>query len=284
MGPAAWRTAVATLALMGVLAPSAASGLRHAPLRAHAAVAIMHCGNNGCTETSTLTMAANGGLGETMTDDIPANATQASVTIAPICQGAEDRRTVRAAACADGSFTDLLDTFVSDQPKLAHLTPGKPATRLIGCAFLASTIKGVAVLIVRHAVKEQADGFAAAVFLTCVGLLAEEAGSTTQPSADLAPAASIAAQRCGRLVQTIRARFTKMGGKVVAQTVSSPMTSKGRMPVSISCKHAGAGLVITLKATRRGQTLPKVIGPTVGIGYVNPGPLPASVKTTFKVN
>jgi hypothetical protein len=207
------------------------------------------------------------------------------VTVGPICKATADRRTVRAAACDDGSFTQMLDALVNDQPQFAHLTPGKPATRLIGCAFLASTVKGVATLILgRHPVEEQADGFTAAVFLTCVGLLAEEAGSTTQPSADVAPAASIAAQRCGRLVQTIRARFTKTGGKVVAQQITSPVTSTRRMPVSISCKHAGAGLVITLKPTKRGQTLPKVIGPVVAMGYVNPGPLPASVKTTFKVN
>jgi hypothetical protein len=134
------------------------------------------------------------------------------------------------------------------------------------------------------ATKESADTATAAVFLTCLGLLAQEAGSTTQPSTDLPPGASIAAQRCGRLAQTVRVRLTKSGGKVVAQTVSSPMTSKGRTPVSISCKHAGAGLVITLKPTKRGQTLPKVIGPVVGIGYANPGPMPASVKTTFRVN
>jgi hypothetical protein len=109
MGPAAWRTAVATLVLMGAFAPSAASGLRHArgraaqlAPRAHAAVAIMHCGNNGCTETSQLTVAANGGLGETMTDDIPANATEASVTIAPVCKAAGDRRTARAAPALTG--------------------------------------------------------------------------------------------------------------------------------------------------------------------------------------
>jgi hypothetical protein len=291
MGPAAWRTAVATLVLMGVLASSAASGLRHAPPRAHAAVAIMHCGNNGCTETSTLTMAANGGLGATMTDNIPANATQASVTIAPICKRAADRPaaraaaargTARAATCNDGSFTQLIDGLVDEEPLLAHLTPGKPETRLMGCVFIAAFLGKFNRAL--GGLQEGADSITAAVFLTCLGILAQEAGSTAHPGADTTPAASIAAQRCARLAQTVRVRFTKAGGKVQSQTVSSPQTSTGRTPVSISCKRAGAGLVITVKPTRRGQKLPKVIGPTVGIGYVNPGPLPAAVKTTFKVN
>jgi hypothetical protein len=80
-------------------------------------------------------------LGETMTDDIPANATEASVTIAPVCKAAGDRRTARAATCADGSFTQLLDGLVDEQPELARLTPGKPETRLMGCVVLASMLQ-----------------------------------------------------------------------------------------------------------------------------------------------
>ncbi|HWE32948.1 MAG TPA: hypothetical protein VG410_05640 [Solirubrobacteraceae bacterium] len=291
MGSTARRTAVGIIAV--AVTAGFASSAEGGPARArtavaarpiaHVAFAIRHCGLNGCTETSQLTMAANGGLGETMTDQIPANATEASVTIAPICKVAADRRGARAAACNDGSFTEMLDTFVGDLPQLARLTPGKPETRLMGCVFLAFSAK-VQLGELVPALKEQANSVATAVLLTCVEILAAEAGPTTHPKTDLAAVASVAAQRCGRLVQTVRARFTKSGSKVVAQPVGSPTTSSHRMPVSVSCKRAGGGMVITLKATRRGQKLPKVIGPTVGIGYVNPGPLPASVKTTFKVN
>ena len=117
--------------------------------------------------------------------------------MAPICHAARDGRRARAASCGT-EFTDMIDSFVGDLPQLKRLTPGKPATRLIGCAYVASALKVIGSLIVGRPAELRAANVATAVFLTCLQILAEEAGSTTTPNADLAPKATTASQRCAR--------------------------------------------------------------------------------------
>jgi hypothetical protein len=287
MRPATRRTAagLASLLAMAAFASTAQSG----PVRASkgvasprgrtvAAVAIRHCGLNGCTESNTLGIAA-GGLGVSMTDDIPANATEASVSMAPKCGTAADRRVARVAAC-EQSFADMIDTFIGGVPKLTGLHSGTKAKRLVACIYLAGLAR-LAVLGDRtfDVVERAATAFDLILVMCVQALYADSALARDLPSADSARTSA-----CGRIVKTLKLQFTKTGGEIAAKAVSATRTSKSRLPVSISCKHSGAGLLFTLKPSRRGQTLPQVIGPTVGIGYVNRGTAHTTVQTTFKVN
>jgi hypothetical protein len=216
----------------------------------------------GGTETSKVTVGP-GGEGETMTDTLPANATQGSINLQP--EAGDDQK----------EFDGLVSTLVSDGRVPGKLT--QRSKRILTCVYV-SYAAFVHDYPVENAVATGSI-YQALVLDACLQLALSF--PNTPAAAD---AARSAAGPCARFsaAVTMQVTRTRSGYRGVINTKARPPS--GRQAANISCRRSGNGLLISVKPRVRGQTLRKAIGPNLGVAFVNPTKSPVGVRTTFTAN
>jgi hypothetical protein len=228
-------------------------------------VAVTACAGDGCTETSNLTVPA-GGQGETMTDQIPAGATQGSINLQP-----EDNDPT-----GQKAFDGVVDTLLTDNPGLIPAKLNQRSKRILTCVYLSYL----------PFTGEYPDTFRllngttyqALVLDACLQL----ALSFPNPSAaaDATRSGSGPCARFGAAV-TLQVTRTRSGYSGVINRAGRP---SGRHSATVSCRRSGRGLSISIRPRVRGQKLRKAVGSNLGVAFVNPTKSPVGVRTTFKVN
>jgi hypothetical protein len=218
-------------------------------------------GSHGGTEVSTGTAPADGTL-LTHTDEIPADATQASFGVQPT-PGTDPH-----------AFDEITTVLVEDFPWLAKTS--KRSQAVLACAMLSY-------LPIVNKPMDQPITFSdvqlqVMVLNVCLRM------ALSIPSAPAArDRARSAATACGRLNPKVTLRLTHARGRYRG-VVSSAIRAASRPRLTVSCRRSGKGLVLTIRPRKRGQALRKAAGPTLAIGYRNPSRKPVGIRTTFKVN
>lgn len=254
-----FRVAVITaVAAMVSISSAADAGRKSNP------IAVMACAPTGCTESTTLSVPAKG-LGETMTDQIPASATQGSINLQPT--SSTDQQ----------DFDMLVSTLTEDNPGLIPTKLNQRSKRILTCVFVSYLPFTTNYPDKYLAVTGQI--FQAMVLNACLQL----ALSFPSPpaAADGAGAASVGCARFDAAV-TIQLTHSRSGYRGV-------MNSKAHRPsqrpaATISCRRSGRGLLLTIQPRVRGQKLRQVVGPNLGVAYTNPTNKSVTVRTTLKVN
>jgi hypothetical protein len=88
---------------------------------------------------------------------------------------------------------------------------------------------------------------------------------------------------CFRLGIQVAITITKANGKFTMHIKGTTQKWSGKGPAVVTCQVKNHGAFMTLKPRLKGKTLRKAVGPKMGIGVVNPGSKPVTVKTTFAV-
>jgi hypothetical protein len=182
---------------------------------------------------------------------IPADATKATITSKP----------------AKGQSPDFFDSL----PKVlaAGKTPGKRFLVCITIYAIATDSIPNETLSFKEASRELA--------LLLLGICLTMAAEINQAQ----PAAHAAATGCPRLSAGVPVAIKRVGGKYQATVKGTPRKAKGAL--RISCKRSGNGIKIRMRTRSRKQTLRKVIGKKLELGYLNPSGASARVTTTFDV-
>ncbi len=242
---------------MAVAAPAAVARPASDP------VAVTACAGEGCTETSNLTVPA-GGQGETMTDQIPANATRGSINLQP--EPSDDQK----------AFDGLVDTLLTDNTGLIPAKLNQRSKRILTCVYLSylpftgdypDTFRLL-----------NGTTYQALVLDACLQLALSF--PTPPAAADAARSGSGPCARFGAAV-TLKVTRTRSGFSGVINRAGRP---SGRHSATISCRRSGRGLSISIRPRVRGQKLRKAIGSNLGVAFVNPTKSSVGVRTTFKVN
>jgi hypothetical protein len=221
-------------------------------------------GSNGGTEVSTGTAPADGTM-LTHTDEIPAGATQGSFGVQP--QPGTDAH----------AFDEVTAVLVEDFPWLAKNSKRSQAT--LACVLMsylpfanAPTNEPITFTEVERQVM---------LLQVCLQMAASIPAST--PSTPARDTAHSAAGACGRLNPAITVTITRPHGKYRG-VVTGKIHNANRPRLTVTCRRAGKGLLLTIKPRRHGQRLRAAAGPSLAIAYRNPTSKPVGIRTTFKVN
>jgi hypothetical protein len=250
---------VAAAAVLAATAPAAQAAPRQDP------TAVTACASTGCTESTTLSVPP-GGAGETTTDSIPANSTQGSINLQPV--GPSDQQ----------AFDGLVNTLLDNNPGLISPKLNQRSKRILTCVFLSylpftSEYPDATSVVVTGTLLQ------VPLLNACLQL-----ALSFPPTPAAADSAGSASARCARFDAAITLQITRSRSGYRGVIASKARRPTGRSPAVISCRRSGRGLLLTIRPRVRGQKLPKVVGPRLGIAYANPGKQPVSVHTTFKVN
>jgi len=250
---------ITAVAAMAAIAPARQAGPRSDP------IAVTACASTGCTESTQLTVPA-GGSGETLTDQIPASSTQGSINLQPTTSNDQQ------------DFDSLVSTLLENNPGLIPTKLNQRSKRILTCVFVSylpflSNDPNLTTVAVRGHI------YQALVLNACLQL----ALSFPPTPAAVGSASSTSAQ-CARFdaATTIQITNSRSGYRGVINSKAHPPS--GRSPATISCRRSGRGLLLTIRPRVRGQKLRQVIGPMLGVAYMNPTNKPVSVHTTLKVN
>ena len=84
-----------------------------------------------------------------------------------------------------------------------------------------------------------------------------------------ARAAAQAPAACPQKNVAVAMKVTSSGGTYHVHVKGATRRPRGRSPLVVSCRRLGAGIQISLHARTRGRPLTQVVGPTLGIGFLN---------------
>jgi hypothetical protein len=218
-------------------------------------------GENGGTEVSNGTAPANGTM-VTHTDDIPANATQASFGVQP--QPGTDAH----------AFDEITGVLVDDFPWLSKISKRNQA--VVACVMLSY------LPYANKAADEPITIVDAEKQLMLLSVCLQMAASIPGPPT-ARDRATAAAGGCGRLNPAVKLQITRTSrgyqGKVIGK-----IRDASRPRLTVKCRRSGKGLLFTVKPRKRGQKLRAAGGPQLAIAYRNPTNKPVGIRTTFKVN
>jgi hypothetical protein len=133
---------------------------------------------------------------------------------------------------------------------------------------------------------EDFDEAASTLFLLFLNACLQIAFDLDKQSAASAPApfaVAAAPKPCSRLGMQIGITITKANGKFHMHVKGTTKKWSGKAPAVTTCQIKNKGVSLTLKPRLKGKTLRKAVGPKLGIGFVNHGSKPVTVKTTFAV-
>lgn len=217
-------------------------------------------GSHGGTETAVATLPGPGS--GTVQTNLPAAVTDATIEVQPT---------------ADTQDLDsITDTLITSYPKLGKLS--RPAQRFISCAILYTVLAAFHINAQSDLAETSTNQVAARLVLDICRRLAV-ALTLHHPAVDATPASAV----CPRLDRSIAARFSRSGGGYRIQLNGRTFKPRGRSAVDVSCKRKGRGMMIRIRPRARGRTLRQVVGPSLGIAYVNSASKPVGVRTTFTV-
>jgi hypothetical protein len=173
---------------------------------------------------------------------------------------------------AQAAFDQLTEDLAEQVPGLSDLS--KRSQRIVTC-FYASGYHGLLLSNKEEDFDIEGASAAAAYLNVCLRL----AFALSPPLV----AADAASKGCFHARRSVAVKFTRTSTGFRAHVHGMTRTPSRRGPLSISCRHVGKKLRFTLRARARGRKLRRVVGSTVGIGFVNPSRSPVTVHTTIAV-
>jgi hypothetical protein len=209
---------------------------------------------NGGTETAQLNMPADG-IGISHTDELPAKATQADVNVTPLTdEQFFGQLTVVLTNSFFFDFSDRVGACVSVTETLVKDPDFFPA-------YTLPKDKTLQVL------------FLAACLQTALEISLKEQSKARPASAGCSQT---------RLFMSIKYKRTGSGYSAqVAPTSKRP--KQPRSAVRVTCRRAPTGLRLQIRPRKRGQTLRRTVGRTLGLGVANPSKSPIRLKIAFTV-
>jgi hypothetical protein len=171
------------------------------------------------------------------------------------------------------AFDQLTEDLVEQVPGLSDLS--KRSQRIVTC-FYVSGFHGLVFSDNSEDFDIEGASAAAAYLDVCLRL----AFALSPPPTAAADAAS---KGCFYARKAVAVKFTRTRTGFRAHVHGMTHTPTGRDPLSVSCRHIGKKLQFTLRARAHGRKLRRVVGSSVGIGFVNPTRSPVTVHTTIAV-
>jgi len=212
-------------------------------------------GENGGTETGQATAPANGMATES-TDTLPANSTQADITVTPP---------------------------LSDEEFFGHVKAvlGGPyhvnfSDRALHCIFMTEDVSKDSNYFPGYQIKGKT---LQVLFLyACLELALEVSVNGAQDHAQPAAAGGCFIKPAGAAIKT-----TRSGSSYSASVGPAPPSRKRRTTVKLSCRRTAKGLVIKIRPRKRGQKLRSAIGSQLQVGFANPTSHAVPLKISFTV-
>jgi hypothetical protein len=261
MQPRQWSALVAfAVTALLVIAP-AAGRLRPGPI---ATIACKRIAPGVCEESGSIDVPGNSFASQS-TDTVPAKASQATIFVVPSID-------------TTAGFNSMWTTLVAGNPPLGNVK-STFVQKLIVCDLIAQTLTVIdaqkAYMTSEDVPEQQFTDSYSATLTVCLAI------AFAQPPAGGASGhiAHTAAALCHANVAVPMQVARSGSGYLVA---AKGMTSKAKPPpVTVSCRRKGRGIMITLRARRRGRKLRQLIGPHLSIGFANRGTSPVHLATTY---
>jgi hypothetical protein len=98
------------------------------------------------------------------------------------------------------------------------------------------------------------------------------------------PTASGASAGCHQQTLEFGVKITRSGGRYLLHAYGTPVPPRGKSPLAISCHRTRTGLAISVRSSKRQQSLQKTFGKTLTIGFSNASktPLPLHTSVTLR--
>ena len=89
---------------------------------------------------------------------------------------------------------------------------------------------------------------------------------------------------CSEQRTAVPIKITRSGGGYHGVVNGSTFTPRTRSKVIVTCRRKrNGGFLITVKPRKRGQSLRRAVGPTLGIGFADRGKKAIGIRATFTV-
>jgi hypothetical protein len=262
MRPKHWLALIAAVALAVVLgAAPAAGGHRPGPI---ATIACKRIAPGVCEEGGSIDVPGNSFASQS-TDTVPGQATQASVNVQPSID-------------TTAGFNSMWTTLVASNPSFGNVK-ATFVQKLIVCDLIAASMTNAdaatAYMQPEDVFEKHVTDTYAATLYVCLAI----AFSEPPPGGAAGHTAHTAAALCQADVAVPMQVARSGSGYLVA---AKGTTSKAkRPPIVVSCRRKGRGIMITLRARRRGRKLRRLIGPHLSIGFANRGTSSVHLATKF---
>jgi hypothetical protein len=174
-------------------------------------------------------------------------------------------------------FDNLWETVADGYPKLGGIK-NVTVRRVITCALISRGVADIYGALSRGGMVEKsvaADNANAAVLAMCI-----QAAVTGQQAVGMARDAALA-NHCSTAVVSFPVQISRSGSRYTV-SAHTTVSRDAQAPLAISCQAKGKGLVIKLRARKRGRKLRSVVGPKFGIGYSNQSKHSVGVHATFR--
>jgi hypothetical protein len=251
----ALAAALAVVLVAASASPARADGASGGP------VAVAAFGSSGGTEVATDTI-PGGGSGTVQTDQLPASATQATIQTAPMNTEVKEP-----------TFDDLVDTVVTNYPQFGKVN--RTAQRIITCAIISA--------LVGRATTNKYGDFVFTENQPTLEALTLYLCLRVALNISVTNAANAASATCHSGQQALAIRITRTSSGYSGKVNGKTHKPSGRSPVAISCQRTATGLQLTVRPRTPGRTLVQVVGPTLGVAFVNPSNQSVGVRVTFTV-
>jgi hypothetical protein len=243
--------AVVTLA---VTAAPAGSRPRRGPV---ATIACPEVKPGVCKERGKVTLAPNS-YGSQSTDTVPAAAKTADVSLVPEAPG------------DDLPFDQLWFAIVDEIPNLGKVK-SKVVQRFITCNLwaYAATFAELDGHDLQVPLQTFNNAYTASLYV-CLAVAFSQAH-----------ASAAAARPCQADVR-VPIQISRSGSRYQVQAHGQTSRPRHKPPLVVSCRRRGNGLVISLRARRRGGRLRPLLGPHLTIGYANRGSRAVHFRTAYR--
>ena len=120
-----------------------------------------------------------------------------------------------------------------------------------------------------------ADNANTAILAMCI-----QSAVTGQRASGLARGAG-ASNHCSTALVSLPVKISR-SGSLYTVTANTTVSKAHGGPLAVSCQVNGNGIVIKLRARKRGRTLPSILGPKFSIGYSNQSTKSVGFRATFR--
>lgn len=261
MGPSRSTALVGVLLGTVILVPSAQGGRGSGPL---AGIACQRIAPGVCEESGNVATPPDGTATGT-TDTVPSSSNTESTYLEPF--------NTQELADFDNLWAGVADGF----PQFAGVK-NVTVRRVITCAMFsryAGNMYGAwskGTMVTRMVA---ADNGANAILAMCV-----QAAVTGQQGSGVAQGAA-ASNHCSTAVVSLPVQISHSGSTYTVTANTTVSRARGG-PLAVVCQVKGNGLVITLRARKRGRKLRSILGPRFGIGFSNQTKRPVGFRATYR--
>lgn len=256
-----WIVLVGVLLGTGMLVASAQGERGSGPV---ASIACTRIAPGVCEESGDVNTPPGGTASQT-TDTVPSTSTSETTGLEPFnTQELSD-------------FDSLWEGIADGFPNFAGIH-NVTVRRVITCAMFsryAGNIYGAFTsgTIVRRQVA--ANNGANAILAMCI-----QAAVTGQQASGVAQGAA-ASNHCSTAVVSFPVRISRSGSGYTV-TANTTVSKAHGGPLAVSCQVKGNGIMIKLRARKRGRNLPSILGPKFGIAYSNQSTKSVGFRATFR--